>query len=223
MIEAFRRDLGLKFAAVIIAIVLWFTFNYLTTGEATYSKTLVLPVAVQHIASGLVATVNVHQVTIELAGARPKLEGLTPDSFVAFVDAAGKGVGTYSVEISTRGPATDSIRSVTPGAAELILDHYGYRVVPVVVRDIEGSPDLQADLEPSTVTVAGAATVVASVVAVQTTVALPGPHESTVMEVRPVAVDAQLTPVAGVTIDPPLVRATITVRQSKHAGVGLRP
>jgi hypothetical protein len=82
MIEAFRRDLGLKFAAVIIAIVLWFTFNYLTTGEATYSKTLVLPVAVQHIASGLVATVNVHQVTIELAGARPKLEGLTPDSFV---------------------------------------------------------------------------------------------------------------------------------------------
>ncbi|HLJ83458.1 MAG TPA: hypothetical protein VKT51_04735 [Candidatus Eremiobacteraceae bacterium] len=223
MIEAFRRDLGLKFAAVIIAIVLWFTFNYLTTGEATYSKTLVLPVAVQHIASGLVASVNVHQVTIELAGARPKLEGLTPDSFIAFVDAAGKGIGTYSVEISTRGPATDSIRSVTPGAAELILDRYGYRVVPVVVRDVEGSPDLQADLEPSTVTVAGAASAVASVVAAQTTVALPGPHESAVMEVRPVAVDAQLTPVAGVTIDPPLVRATITVRTAKHPGIGLRP
>ncbi len=222
MIDAFRRDLGLKFVAVVIAIVLWFTFNYSTTGETTYSKTLVLPVAVQHIAPGLVATVNVHEVTIELAGPRPKLDGLTPDDFTAFVDATGKGIGTYALEISTRGVATDSIRSITPGSAELILDHYGYRIVPVVVRDVAGSPDIQADLEPPTVTVAGATTAVASVVAVQTTVALPGPNQSTVIEVRPVPVDAQLTPVAGVTIDPPLVRATIRVRPAKRVGEGIR-
>ena len=122
-----------------------------------------------------------------------------------------------------RGAATDSIRSVTPSTAELILDHYGYRVVPVVIRDVAGSPNIQAVLSPSSVTVAGAATAVASVVAVQTTVALPGPHESSVMEVRPVAVDAQLAPVSGVTIDPPLVRATIHDQPTARAGEAIRP
>ena len=223
MIDALRNNLGLKFAAVIIAVVLWFTFNYSLNNETTYSKTLVLPVAVQHIPAGLVATVNVRQVTIELAGARPRLDGLTPDDFTAFVDAAGKNVGTFTVDISTRGAATDSIKSITPSSAELVMDRYGFRVVPVVVRDVAGSPDVQADLQPATVTVAGGATAVAAVVAVQTTVALPGPNQSAVMEVRPVAVDAQLAPVAGVTIDPPLVRATIRVRKTVHAGEGIRP
>src|SRR5450755_1605706 len=117
MLEAISRNFGLKTVAVVIGVILWFTFNYLTAGETKYSKTLVVPVSVQHVSSGLVASTNVRQVTIELSGSRTRLDGLAPDDFTAFVDGSGKAPGTYALEISLRGDGTDTIKSVTPASA----------------------------------------------------------------------------------------------------------
>jgi hypothetical protein len=47
--------------------------------------------------------------------------------------------------------------------------------------------------------------------AAQVTLAFPADKKAVVMELRPVAVNAQLLPVAGVTMDPPVVRATIAL------------
>jgi len=212
MLDAINRNLGLKAAAVVIGVVLWFTFNYLSAGETKYSKTLVVPVTVQHVSAGLVAGANIKQVTIELAGPRAKLDGLTPDDFAAFVDATAKGPGTYSLDISLRGDGADSVKSITPAGANLVLDRYGYRTVPVVLQGV--TADLadfnRPTISPATVTVAGAQSTVAQVVAAQVTLAYPATKSTVVMELRPVAVDAQLLPVAGVTVDPPVVRATIS-------------
>jgi len=211
MLEAISRNFGLKVAAVLIGVILWFTFNYLTAGETKYSKTLVVPVTVQHVSSGLVASTNVRQVTIELSGSRTRLDGLAPDDFTAFVDGSGKGPGTYALEISLRGDGTDSIKSVTPASAALIVDRYGYRRVPVVLQDSGTASGTRAQVVPSTVVVAGAQSTVSEVVAAQVTLASPADKGAVVMELRPVPVDGQLSPVAGVTVDPPVIRALIAV------------
>jgi YbbR domain-containing protein len=217
MLESISRNFGLKVAAVLIGIILWFTFNYLTAGETKYAKTIVVPVSVQHVSSGLVATAPVRQVTIELSGSRSRLDGLAPDDFTAFVDASGKGAGTYALEISIRGAGTDAIKTVTPESATLIVDHYGFRRVPVVLQngDSAGGPPVR--VAPDIVVVAGAQSAVAQVMAAQATVAYPADKSAVVMELRPVPVDAQLHPVAGVTVDPAVVRATIAVTNATKA------
>jgi YbbR domain-containing protein len=214
MLESISRNFGLKVAAVLIGAVLWFTFNYLTAGETKYAKTIVVPVSVQHISSGLVATTTIRQVTIELTGARTRLDGLAPDDFTAFVDASGKAAGTYALEISIRGAGTDAIKSVTPESATLVLDRYGFRRVPVVLQDAATSSALPVRVVPETVVVAGAQSAVSQVVAAQATIAYPADKGAIVMELRPVPVDSQLHPVTGITVDPAVVRATLAVTKA---------
>jgi len=216
MLDSISRNFGLKAAAVLIGFILWFTFNYLTAGAATYSKTLVVPVTVQHISSGLVAATKIRQVTIELSGARTKLDGLSPDDFTAFVDGTGKGPGTYALEISLRGEGSDSVKSITPSSATLVLDRYGYRRVPVVPQDAGAEQGMRLQVVPSTVVVAGAQSAVAQVMAAEVTFAYPADKKPVVMELRPLAVNAQLLPVSGITMDPPVVHATVGVmKESK--------
>ncbi|HEY7981632.1 MAG TPA: CdaR family protein [Candidatus Eremiobacteraceae bacterium] len=214
MLESISRNFGLKVAAVLIGVILWFTFNYLTAGETKYAKTIVVPVSVQHVSSGLVASTTVRQVTIELSGSRSRLDGLAPDDFTAFVDASGKGAGTFALEISIRGSGTDAIKTVTPESATLVVDHYGFRRVPVVLQDGDSGSGAPVRVAPETVVVAGAQSAVAQVIAAQATVAYPADKSTVVMELRPVPVDAQLHPVSGVTVDPPVVRATVVVSKA---------
>jgi YbbR domain-containing protein len=211
MLEAISRNFGLKVAAVVIGVILWFTFNYLTAGESKYAKTIVVPVTVQHVASGLVATTTIRQVTIELSGSRTRLDALSPDDFTAFVDASGKSAGTHSLDISVRGAGTDTIKSVTPESAILIVDRYGFRRVPVVLQDTGDSGSTPVRVAPDTVVVAGAQSAVAQVMAAQATVAFPAEKSAVVMELRLSPVDAQLHTVSGITVDPQVVRATIAV------------
>ncbi|HEY5094486.1 MAG TPA: CdaR family protein [Candidatus Eremiobacteraceae bacterium] len=216
MLESISRNFGLKAAALLIGFILWFTFNYLTAGATTYSKTLVVPVTVQHVSSGLVAATTIRQVTIELSGARTKLDGLSPDDFTAFVDGTGKGPGTYALEISLRGAGTDSVKSITPSTATLVLDRYGYRRVPVVPQDTGAADGMRLEVVPTTVVVAGAQSTVAQVMAAEVTFAYPADKKPVVMELRPVAVNNQLLPVPGITMDPPVVHATVGVmKESK--------
>ena len=216
MLDSISRNFGLKVAAVVIGVILWFTFNYLTAGETKYAKTLVVPVTLQHIAGGLVASTRVRQVTIELSGSRTRLDGLAPDDFTAFVDGSGKGPGTYALEISLRGDGTDAIKSVTPASATLVLDRYGYRRVPVVLQDVGGADGARPLVVPTTVVVAGAQSAVAQVMAAQATLTYPPIKGAEVLELRAVPVDAELVPVSGVTVDPPVVRATVAaIKESK--------
>ena len=217
MLEAISRNFGLKVAAVLIGVILWFTFNYLTAGESKYAKTIVVPVSVQHVSSGLVAATTTRQVTIELSGSRTRLDGLSPDDFTAFVDASGKSAGTYTLEISIRSAGSDAIKTVTPETAALIVDRYGFRRVPVVLQDAGASSVAPVRVAPETVVVAGAQSEVAQVMAAQATIAYPADKGAIVMELRPVPVDAQLHPVSGITVDPQVVRATIAVTKAPKA------
>ncbi len=210
--DLIRRNFGLKVAALVIALGLWFTFNYLTASQA-YSTTLQVPLALHGVGAGLVASSNVHAVTVELTGPRSVLEKLVPGDFAAFVDAGGKDAGTLSLNISVAGPESDKIRSVSPPAAIIVLDRFGYRRVPVISSDA-GQSVVATDIEPKSVIVAGAETTLARVMAARISIEGATTSKPVTVAIKPVAVDVDFAPVPGVSVEPPTVRVAIVPRKA---------
>jgi YbbR domain-containing protein len=66
------------------------------------------------LGSGFVAEFDPPTIGLVLAGPVPALSGITAGQVVATVDAAGKGPGTYPVEVVVRTPAGTTAQSVQP-------------------------------------------------------------------------------------------------------------
>jgi YbbR domain-containing protein len=209
-----RRNFSLKLTAFITAVVLWFTFNYLSAGPA-YNKTLDVPLSLHNVGAGLVAGSNVHKVTIEVTGPRSQLERLPPEAFNAYVDCAGKREGTAALNVAVAGPDAAKIGTVTPSTAVVVLDRYAYRRVPVIATP----PDLTStatEVDPKTVIVAGGQTTLSKVVGARVIVEQATGAQRVVVTLKPVPVDASRTPLAGLTVAPATVRVVIINRKA-HA------
>lgn len=206
-----RRNFGLKVAAVVIAVGLWFTFNYLTATQA-YTKTLEIPLALHGVAAGLVAASNVREVTVELAGPRSQLERLGPGDFQAFVDCGGKREGTAALNVAVVGSDSEKIRSVSPAAVVVALDQYAYRRVPVVASG-SAQNSSAADIDPKSVIVAGGQTMVSRVMAAQVNIDAASASKPVTVTLKPVPVDGNLAMVAGLTVAPASVRVAIVPRK----------
>lgn len=196
--DLIRRNFVLKATAVIVAVVLWYTFNYLSASQDTYTKTLELPVAVRDVGQGLVASAQADRATVELSGARSDLDTVTPAAFTAYVDCSGKSSGVYSLAVDVVGPDADKIKVIDPAQTVVTVDRYAFRTVPVIARDPSGLRLANAVLAPSTIQVAGAQSAVALVVAAE--VSVPEPRALPVgfaADMKPVPVDAKLQPVNG--------------------------
>jgi len=208
-----RRNFALKVAAVLTAVILWFTFNYLSAGSA-YIKTLDLPLTLHGVSAGLIGSTKVHDVAIELTGPRPQIEGLTPQALNAFVDCAGKTEGTFALNVTVVGPGSDKIHAVTPPQAVVVLDRYAYRRVPVISTTFVDAA-ATVDLDPKSAIVAGSQTKVSQVFAVQVNLD-ESAAKHVVLELKAVPVDAHFAPIGGLTVAPADVRVTIVPRKG-HA------
>ena len=201
LIDSVRRNFGLKVTAVVVSVVLWFTFNYFSTTHDAYSKTLELTLAVRGVGSGLYATTQAQRVTIELSGPRPDVDSVTPTDLAAYVDCSGKPGGVYALPVSVTGRDADKIKTVMPDQAVVTVDRYAFRTVPVIARDAQGRTLTNASVAPAAIQVAGGASAVAQVVAAEVSVpeprALPAGFAA---EMKPAAVDAQMQPVSGVNV-----------------------
>jgi YbbR domain-containing protein len=201
LIDSVRRNFGLKVTAVIVSVVLWFTFNYFGTTHDVYSKTLELPLTVHGVSSGLVASAQFQRASVELAGPRADLDSVTAADLAAFVDCTGKQPGVYALAVNVVGRNADKVKSVTPAQVVVGVDRYAFRSVPVVARDSGGGPLSNASIAPLTIEVAGGESAVASVVAAEVSVpeprALPAGFAA---EMKPQPVDAKMQTVAGVNV-----------------------
>lgn len=202
-----RRNFALKATAVLAAVILWFTFNYLSAAPA-YNKTLEVPLAVRGVGAGLIGSTGVHEVSVELTGTRPQLEGLTPEGFNAFVDVSGKTEGTLPLNVSVVGPGSDKIHAITPSQAIVILERYAYRRVPVITNTAGLAVSL-TDIDPKTAVVTGGQTKVSQVYAVQVSADSASAAKRGVVQLKGSAVDAHFNPIGGVTVAPANVRVTI--------------
>lgn len=78
-------------------------------------------VTVNGLGANLVADLDLRTVDATLAGSVPALIAPTPDAVAASVDAAGKGPGTYIVEVTIRVPAGLTVQSVQPTRVTLTI------------------------------------------------------------------------------------------------------
>jgi YbbR domain-containing protein len=201
LIDSVRRNFGLKATAVVVSVVLWFTFNYFSTTRDAYSKTLELPLALHAVSAGLVAATPVDHVTIELTGPRPDIDSVSPADLVAFADCSGKQSGVYSLAVSIVGRDADKVKTVSPDYAVVRVDRFGYRTVPVIARDVEGGTLTNASVAPQTIQVAGGESAVSQVVAAE--VSVPEPRSlpaGFAAEMKPDPVDVRMQRVAGVNV-----------------------
>lgn len=201
LIDSVKRNFGLKVTAVVVSVVLWFTFNYFSTTHDAYSKTLELPLALRGVSSTSVASTPIEHVSVDLAGPRPDVDSVTPADLVSFVDCRGKPPGVYSLAVSVVGRDADKIKTVTPDTAVVVIDRYAYRTVPVIARDVQGGTLTNASVAPTTIQVVGGSSAVAQVVAAE--VSVPEPRSlpaGFAAEMKPDPVDAKMQRVAGVNV-----------------------
>ncbi len=85
------------------------------------TRPFVVAVTVAGVASELAAQTDSTTVTVVLSGQAPLLGSLTPDQVSATVDAAGKGEGSYVVDVSVTAPSGTTVTSVRPGRVTLTL------------------------------------------------------------------------------------------------------
>ena len=209
--DLIRRNFGLKAGALLIAVGLWFTFNYLTASQS-YSTTLQVPLVVRGVSPNLVATTAVKDVSVELSGPRSAVEKLVPDDFAAYVDCSGKDPGVQSLSVAVQGPEGDKITSISPASAIVALDRFGYRRVPVISSDSAQSA-MATSVEPTSVVISGPEAVLARVMGARVNIEGASTTTPVTITVKPVAVDAAFGAVAGVTIAPPTVRVAIAPRK----------
>ena len=201
LIDSVRRNFGLKVTAVVVSVALWFTLNYFGGSQDVFTKTLELPLAVHGLSAGLVATPQVDTVSVDLAGPRPDVEGANASDLAAYVDCSGRSSGVYSLAVNVVGRDADKIKVVTPDQAVVSVDRYAFRTVPVLARGAGGSLLANAVLSPATIEIAGGASVVARVVAVEVVVPEPGALPAGFSAVmKPDPIDGAMQPVRGVSV-----------------------
>jgi YbbR domain-containing protein len=156
---------------------------------------------VHGVGPGLVAAPQTDRVTIELTGPRPDVESVTPGDLAAFVDCSGRTAGVFSLAVNVVGRDADKIKTVSPAQTVVVVDRYGYRMVPVLARGADGATLANAAVAPSTIEIAGGASAVAQVVAAEVTVPEPGALPAGFAAVmKPEPVDARMQRVAGVSV-----------------------
>jgi YbbR domain-containing protein len=81
----------------------------------------VVAVQVNGLGSGFVAELDPQTISLVVAGPVPALSGITTAQLSATVDAAGKGVGTYTVDVVVGTPAGTTAQSVQPTRVTLTI------------------------------------------------------------------------------------------------------
>lgn len=148
MYRAWRKNLGYKVVAVLLALALWFYVN--EERNPTTEDVLQVPLEVENLAFALVVADKPQEVEVRLQGRRELLARLSPRQVRAFVDLQGEGEGVLIKTVEVTVPPNLRLVTVTPSQVSIRLDRISERQMPVVV-EIEGrAADGYRALEPMT-------------------------------------------------------------------------
>jgi YbbR domain-containing protein len=133
---AFRKNLGLKAVAVVLAILLW----WFVAGESKVQVGFVVPLEIRNVPQGLTITNKVErQVEVRLAGPPSLLGTLQPADISAAIDLAGGRVGKQMVPLddrSIKAPPGLKVQHIYPATVDVYLERLESRKLPVAVRFI---------------------------------------------------------------------------------------
>ncbi len=134
------RNLALKFLAISLAVLLWFTVS----GEPTIvERGLRIPLEFQNIPDGLeIVGDTLDTVDVRVRGSSAILSRLEPGEVVAVLDLRTARPGSRLFDLVTdqvRAPFGVDVAQVAPATIALDLEPSGSRAVPVVPA-VEGEP-----------------------------------------------------------------------------------
>jgi hypothetical protein len=140
LIQRFRRNLGLRAIAVLLAVGLWFFVN---AGQRGALAPMRVPVSYRALPAGLVI-VNQHPdfVQIEVRGPRTLLSLLDPDRMVLRLDLSGVALGQAVFKIGPEMfnvPRQTDVTRISPSQIVLDIDRIADHQVPIHVN-VNGRP-----------------------------------------------------------------------------------
>ena len=224
MLQAIKRNFGLKVLALALAVTAWAYFHFSAAPSITahFDQQLSVPIVVSGLRPGLVASYaeRTANVTVEVPRNGPPIK---PDQVQAVLDLNDKpepGIMNLPVKIV----APDLvIKSLSPGSVTLSVDRLETRSVPVSISYAGGNGSLvvaSSSVNPSVTTVRGTANDLAKVDVVKIEIPLgtkPGTFDAMV---RPIAADARGNEVQNTQVSPNLVRVQARFAPSTNsAGV----
>jgi hypothetical protein len=210
VLQAIRRNFGLKVLALGLAVTAWAYFHFSAAPSITahFDQQLSVPIVVSGLRPGLVANYDDRTaiVTVEVPRNGPPIR---PDQVQAVLDLNDKpDPGIMNLPVTIVAPDV-VIKSLSPGSVTLSVDRLETRTIPVSIAYGGGNGSLvveSATVDPSVTTVRGIANDLAKVEAVKIEIPLGTKPGSFDAMVRPVAADAHGNEVANAQVSPNLVR-----------------
>jgi hypothetical protein len=224
VLQAIKRNFGLKVLALALAVTAWAYFHFSAAPSITahFDQQLSVPIVVTGLRPGLVASYDERTAIVTLEAPRngPPIK---PDQIQAVLDLNDKpDPGIMNLPVKIVAPDL-VIKSLSPGSVTLSVDRLETRTIPVSISYAGGNGSLVVDsstVNPSVTTVRGIANDLAKVDAVKIEIPLgtkPGNFDAMV---RPVAADAHGNEVANTQVSPNLVRVRARFAASTNsAGV----
>jgi YbbR domain-containing protein len=209
-------NIGTLILALVLAIVVW--ISAVTAANPNVARTRTVPLDIVGLDPDMLIVGNVPtQVRVALEAPSSVMDSMnaSENAVQAWVDVAGLEPGTHDLIVQVQvNTAFQPVRqgAVIPELVEVTLEPLLTRSYPINI-EIAGDPAVgyqkgQLIVEPSSVTVSGAASLVSQIEQVGASVDISGVTETVERNVSVVAVDEQGEPVSGVNITPTEVSVT---------------
>lgn len=216
------RDIHLRIAALLLAIVVWFVAGAdirKSRGDVV-EKIIIAGLEVRGVASDLVVTAKPKDVEVRVRGPRQVVEPLDGSKVKAYVSVAGRGEGEHGVRVQASVPESVQVAELMPASTIVTVDAVVGRDLPVSVALIGFPSDgcvLSAPKSaPRSVTVAGPRTKVEAVKTVLAQIDISGVTAEVSRDIAVVPVDAGGKPIDGVSAYPASVRVIVPVEEKQE-------
>jgi YbbR domain-containing protein len=212
------RDLHLRIAALLLAIVVWFVAgaDIRRNQGDTVEKIVTVGLEVRGVASNLIVTSKPKDVELRIRGARQVVETLDGSKVRAYVSVAGRGEGEHGVRVQTFVPEGVHVIEVVPASTSVTVEAVIGRDMPVSVSLVgfptEGYVPLQPSSTPRSVTIAGPRSKVEAVTNALAQIDVSGVAAEVSRDVPVLPVDGGGSPVDGVSVYPAAARVTVPVQ-----------
>ena len=227
MLQAIRKNFGLKLLAVALAVTAWAYFHFSAAPSITahFDEQLSVPITVTGLQAGF-ATQYTDRTAIVTVETPRNGAPVKPEQLQAVVDLADRTApGIVNVPVKIVAPDL-VIKSFAPASVTLMVDRIAVRNFPVSIGYSGGNGSLvvvSSTVDPKVTTVRGIATDLAKVAAVKIDIPLGGskPGELDAM-IRPIVADVHGGDVANVQVSPNLVRVRARFAAATNSA-GVRP
>jgi len=169
----YRRDMGLRLLALLLAISLWMFVN---AGQRSLPRELPVPINYRSLPAGLVITNDPPAfVKIEFTGPGTLLSLLNSERLAVRLDLKGVGVGATEFKITPAMfdiPRATTVTRISPSQISLDIDRLVRREIPVHL-EVRGKPApgyrvISAEVEPPTIVLTGPSKIVTPLESAQT-------------------------------------------------------